>query len=482
MKTFKVSVAGALAFATFFVSSSSILAATTVSCPAPALYLDMSRGNSTDANTGGQVSSLQAFLWQYKSIYPSWSFPVLKENFVVGIYGRRTETVVKDFQKTFMPSVVWTSGYGMVGPMTRAEILNQCASNSVTNAVTVTSPTAGETIAAGSIYTIRWSTTPGIPSTATSTITFVSLTNPTVTAAVNVLNDGVETITVPPTLQYGGWSVRVTFFLKGSGTYGVFGTSAAFNVTNIADSAAYSFNSTVLVDATGHGVPATNYGAALTSAGKFNAAFSFDGVDDYVKVDLLNNPTAYTLEAWVKPADTTNRNIIVRTNSSGPASVWSHEIAISNGKFIHYTFDAAAKVIKGTTSIVPGAWYHVAAVAQNNGQARLYINGVEEGTPASVGTLWAGGDRYLVGSNASFASLFTSALANFKGTIDEVRIYHRALTRDEIINDMNSSTQIAQAQPLKSTVAQSATRSSLASILQAISALTAQLQLYIKGF
>src|SRR3989344_2874029 len=153
MKAFKTSVACAIAVATFFVSSSSILAATTVSCPAPALYLNMSRGNSNDANTGGQVSSLQVFLWQYKSIYPSWSFPDNRENFVVGIYGRRTEAVVKDFQKTFMSSVVGTSGYGMVGPITRGEIENQCKGSL---SISVLKPNGGESWPVNQAQAIRW--------------------------------------------------------------------------------------------------------------------------------------------------------------------------------------------------------------------------------------------------------------------------------------------------------------------------------------
>jgi hypothetical protein len=52
-------------------------------------------------------------------------------------------------------------------------------------------------------------------------------------------------------------------------------------------------------------------------------ALQFNGTNTYVSVSDTFNPAAYTIALWVKP-DAVNRNIFVRTNSSGPTSAASH--------------------------------------------------------------------------------------------------------------------------------------------------------------
>ena len=65
-------------------------------------------------------------------------------------------------------------------------------------------------------------------------------------------------------------------------------------------------------------------------------------------------------------------------------------------------------------------------VAENNGLMKLYVNGLQEGT-ASLGTLWTGGDRWDVGTVTGSGSI-----GYFDGTIDDVRLYNRALSAAEV--------------------------------------------------
>jgi hypothetical protein len=56
---------------------------------------------------------------------------------------------------------------------------------------------------------------------------------------------------------------------------------------------------------------------------------------------------------------------------------------------------------------------------------KLYVNGTLEATMAgTLGTLWAGGDRWNIGSPVA-------GFTRFQGTIDEVVIYNRAITATE---------------------------------------------------
>jgi len=152
----------------------------------------------------------------------------------------------------------------------------------------------------------------------------------------------------------------------------------------------------------------------------------FDGVDDWINITDTTNFTAYTISAWVKPAASGNQNILVYTQSS-PLTTWSHQIRISSGTAQHYTYDGGLHYVTGSTPITPGSWYHIVATAKNGGTARLYVNGVEEGSPASgLGTLWNDGEYWFVGSNSGHS------MGYFNGLMDDVRLYNRALTPDEI--------------------------------------------------
>ncbi len=191
-------------------------------------------------------------------------------------------------------------------------------------------------------------------------------------------------------------------------------------------------------DTTGNGITGSQNGnGPVFSTGKIGSGVLFDGTDDFISLSDSSNPTAYTIEAWVKPSSVGASNIFVRTNSSGPSSAWSHQIRITSGsKFEAYTFDGGSKAVTGTTTVVPNTWYHVVATAKNNDNMHLYVNGIEEGTPASIGTLWTGGDRYRIGQNSA-------GMGFFVGKMDQIVLYDYAKTSAQIAWDYNRGGPVA---------------------------------------
>ena len=172
-------------------------------------------------------------------------------------------------------------------------------------------------------------------------------------------------------------------------------------------------------------------GTPSYGAGMVNRAVVFDGADDYLELPLAPSPTTYTITAWVKPSRTDAASIIARTSSAGTTTHWSHQLRItSSGVFEHYTWDGSARIVTGTTPIEADAWHFVAAIATNGGDVRLYVNGQEEGTATTVGTLWADGDRYHVGSNSG------NAMGWLEGMVDDIRIYDHILSEVEILGAM----------------------------------------------
>ena len=166
--------------------------------------------------------------------------------------------------------------------------------------------------------------------------------------------------------------------------------------------------------------------AVYDPAGWSGSAIDLSGSSNYFQILDSVDPTAYTISAWIKADTVSAENIITR--SSGDVNNSSHQLRINaSGKFEHSTYDGAVETVTGTTTVVAGTWYHVAITASNSGMVRLYVNGKEEGTAVSVGTLWTGGDRWLVGSNNPMYSL-----GFFDGKIDDLRVYQQALTASQI--------------------------------------------------
>ena len=168
--------------------------------------------------------------------------------------------------------------------------------------------------------------------------------------------------------------------------------------------------------------------------GRPRSSLSFDGTDDYIPLHIKDETPAYTIEAWVRPLSAGSQNIIVRTPAD-PLTGYSRQLRInSSGQFEHYLYDGSAKTVTNDTTVVPGKWYHVAGTAANNGEIKLFVNGNEEGTTLSVGTIAPHGTNVFAGCATGEGYGF------FNGEMDEIRFWDKVLTEEEIRNHINTYT------------------------------------------
>ncbi len=163
--------------------------------------------------------------------------------------------------------------------------------------------------------------------------------------------------------------------------------------------------------------------------GKLGGALQFDGQDDYVEVagDMTLAPAKVTFSVWVKPAPMVLGGILKRGGGASSASlrfrydhgkIYTHirEIGYATGRFYSV----------GTVPI--GEWSHVAAT-WDNAMMRVYINGVESGNQVFAGTGFNGATaNLLIGINGTDDANTDS----FNGIIDDLCLYNRPLTPEEI--------------------------------------------------
>jgi len=147
----------------------------------------------------------------------------------------------------------------------------------------------------------------------------------------------------------------------------------------------------------------------------------------------LGNPAgldvtgAVTLSAWIKPEATDGiRNILVHGHSPSPAGEVC--LRINNGQYQVGSWNGSDHK---TTYAIPaediGTWVHLAGLYDAAaGQWRLYRNGQLVATAAeSTGAV-------SVAEDWAIAARGTGTERFFQGAIDEVRLYDRPLTPDEI--------------------------------------------------
>src|SRR4029453_16821751 len=81
----------------------------------------------------------------------------------------------------------------------------------------------------------------------------------------------------------------------------------------------------------------------------------------------------------------------------------------------------------GPAALPVNTWSHVAAT-YNGSMHRLYVNGAQVAAVSRSGKIGASAKPLRIGGNAILGEWFS-------GTIDEVRVYNRALTAEEITAD-----------------------------------------------
>ena len=206
--------------------------------------------------------------------------------------------------------------------------------------------------------------------------------------------------------------------------------------------AAYSFDAgsgSLVADASGNGNDGAVTGAAWTTSGKNNGALTFDGVDDWVTVPdtaSLDLSTGMTLEAWVRPAALGRWRTVLAKERSGGIVYAMHASEDASKPLGQVDIDGEQSAV-GPSSLPLNAWSHLAATYDGT-TVRLYVNGALAGSSTDAGSIPASTGPLRLGGNAIWQEWF-------RGELDDVRVYGRALSAAELQTDMNTPVGIAPA-------------------------------------
>src|SRR3989338_2039927 len=195
----------------------------------------------------------------------------------------------------------------------------------------------------------------------------------------------------------------------------------------------------------------TNMAQATSPAiGKIGQGLKFDGGGDYVEktdVSSLDITGALTLSAWIytHSQKTDNAGIISKyRNQTGSTNQRAYELyvqdnAVSGGIGMAIsddgTFKADGVLESGANVITLNKWHHVVARFEPSTSMRLYVDGVQVASDTTsilssvantAAPLWIG-----------IQLRSTDPNMHFDGLIDDVSIYNRALSANEVLQLYN---------------------------------------------
>ena len=197
----------------------------------------------------------------------------------------------------------------------------------------------------------------------------------------------------------------------------------------------------IAVDISGNGNTGILVNNPAWVDGKSGKALSFNGIDNYVHISdssSLDVTSQITLETWVFPrsyVDYTGMvsHMISRSDYSG-GPVYVLAMYPDNHK-VNYDINFVNTYHQSNAEIQLNTWTHL-AVTYDGSNVRFYINGEFDSSYAYVGSISTTSNWLAIGCKPTDPYGGVGTYAYFNGIIDEVKIYNRALSQQEIQTDL----------------------------------------------
>ncbi|MFA5141800.1 MAG: LamG domain-containing protein [Candidatus Woesearchaeota archaeon] len=179
--------------------------------------------------------------------------------------------------------------------------------------------------------------------------------------------------------------------------------------------------------------------------GKIKQAYSLDGSSSYIKAsgfpELGTNEQSYTYSAWFKVAQGETDGNIIHVSSSTDGFGWClPPLSIDNSKVKAYSWNGAGVQTHSATNILSGIWYHTATTWDVTNGLRVYVNGILENSTTQLTYSASGANNYVW---MAYGIACAGNEGWFNGSIDEVMVWNRSLSAEEI-NDLYNMTLYGQ--------------------------------------
>jgi hypothetical protein len=179
--------------------------------------------------------------------------------------------------------------------------------------------------------------------------------------------------------------------------------------------------------------------------GNVNTAYNFDGINDLIDLDFLsqlNGISAISMNGWFQTSETDGIIFGHWINDSQPTGPVGITVGVGDQNFIYISTDGGT-VVNTNTSFELNQWYMVTLVYDgsqigNSERLKVFLNGnqqqVDFGSnliPSTLGTL---ANSTYFGARGVGAISPNGIGGYFDGNLDDIGIWNRTLTEQEILN------------------------------------------------
>jgi sialidase-1 len=185
-------------------------------------------------------------------------------------------------------------------------------------------------------------------------------------------------------------------------------------------------------DVSRHHSDANVLGGASVGAGRFGGGLVMDGVNDYVRIPYnkaqLVGAGDFTWSAWINYGSSTANQAILWLGGMGTTApqVWLRGEPANHRLIATMTTVNGTKSISSTSAYNDQSWHHV-VLERTGGQLLMFVDGAQVATGPDV----AGSVSETVSFQFQVGERLDGAF-HFAGTLDEVRVYSRALSATEL--------------------------------------------------
>lgn len=223
-------------------------------------------------------------------------------------------------------------------------------------------------------------------------------------------------------------------------------TTAIYNNTGLVGSWHFSEGSgTTVVDSSGSGnsgilnlsISGNTNSADAWVTGKAGNGINFDGTDDHIDLGTdpsLNITGPITVEAWI---NTPTSDLGIVTAKREPVTDSANWLLYSNSNEMNFRVYQGGTAYQANVTFQLNEWQHVVGI-YNGSNVSVWVNGVSGTSAALSGSIDTNTYSALIGAQR-YSSTGNIPSFIFNGTIDEVRIYDRALSPDEIQENYNAT-------------------------------------------
>lgn len=168
-------------------------------------------------------------------------------------------------------------------------------------------------------------------------------------------------------------------------------------------------------------------GASLTADrhGAENSAYGFDGVSDFIQIadsSSLRISANISISCWIRydSNPSTYEDIVMKGNTA-----YGFQFSPSGGSVLFHLTSGGWRNLDSFFSPAKGVWCHLVGTYDGQMQ-KVYVNGVLTNSSLWTGTIETNNAPLFVGYQVAADNAF------YKGFVDEIRVYNRALTPTEV--------------------------------------------------